>query len=187
MDPSMRNWGIAKATLDIETNDLYVHGLYVISPVKDTNKKTKQNKKDVDRAVSLYAHSIGFLKDSQLSFVEVPHGSQGARAMASYGICCGVLGALSCHTHPPIQVGAFDVKHVVAGSREADKKEVIQWAMDKHPEAPWPMLTRKGVTSVNESKAEHMADAIAAIYAGMHTPQYKQFKETLLGKLCEST
>ena len=44
---------------------------------------------------------------------------------------------------------------------------MIAWAFDKHPEAPW--VLRKEFPL---AKQEHMADAIAIIYAGMVTPAY---------------
>ena len=180
-DPSLKNWGIAKGSLDLETNKLKIDGLFVVNPEVSTGKAVRQNSKDVEAATGLFAHVHHFMKDAKLSFVEVPHGSQSSRAMAGYGICCGVIGSLSCQYAPPIQVNAAEVKLAATGNKEATKKEMIQWAMDKHPEAPWPMNTRKGVTSVNESKAEHMADAIASIYAGMETAQYKQFRNAVLG------
>lgn len=53
------------------------------------------------------------------------------------------------------------------GSKTASKQEMIEWAMHHHPEANWPMKTRNKALSVITGSAEHMADAIAAIHAGL--------------------
>ncbi len=51
---------------------------------------------------------------------------------------------------------------------------MIQWAMVKHPEASWPVYKQNGVLRVSEAKAEHMADAIGAIYAGLASVSFQQ-------------
>ena len=51
---------------------------------------------------------------------------------------------------------------------------MIQWAMKAHPEANWPMYKKNGVMLVSEAQAEHMADAIGAIYAGVRGNSFQQ-------------
>ena len=117
---------------------------------------------------------------AQAIFVEVPHGSQSARAMASYGVCIGVLGALRAMGIPFFEVNATEVKMAAVGNKTATKDEMIAWARLVHPEAPWPTYTQKGVEYVSEAKAEHMADATAAIYAGVRTPAFQQLLPILM-------
>ena len=93
--------------------------------------------------------------------------------MASYGVCIGILGTVANTRVPLIEVNALETRKVITGKKEATKAQAIAWAMAKHPEAPWPTKTVKGVTSVIDSRAEHMADAIAAIYAAMETDTFK--------------
>lgn len=60
------------------------------------------------------------------------------------------------------------------GKKTASKQDMIGWAMDKHPEANWPMYKHKGINTVSEAKAEHMADSIGAIYAGLSSNLFQQ-------------
>jgi hypothetical protein len=46
--------------------------------------------------------------------------------------------------------------------------------MAAHPEANWPMYKQNGVMVVSEAKAEHMADAVAAIHAGISCNTFQQ-------------
>ena len=94
--------------------------------------------------------------------------------MASYGICVGVLGALRATGIPFFEVTPSEVKMSSVGSKTATKKEMIEWATTKHPEANWPTYKEYGVAVINEGKAEHMADATAAIYAGISCNDFQQ-------------
>ncbi|MEZ6841385.1 hypothetical protein ABVN80_15055 [Acinetobacter baumannii] len=104
-----------------------------------------------------------------LLICEVPVGSQSARAMASYGICIGVLS--SCPL-PLIQVTPTEVKLAGTGIKTATKGEMIEAAMNAHPEAKWPMRKIKGVLEPLSSN-EHLADATFAIKAGLDTDEFK--------------
>lgn len=172
-DPSFSNWGLAGGVYESATSKLEISWLDVISPVVNKGKQTRQNSIDLDRAKQLAKGFISWVKRVDLIAAEVPHGSQSARAMASYGVCIGILGTVANTRVPLIEVNAIETRKVITGKKEATKSQAIAWAMDKHPEAPWPMKSVNGVSSVVESKAEHMADAIAAIYAAMETDTFK--------------
>lgn len=166
-DPSLRNWGYAKGVLIPGVNlSLEVSEVGVISPTIPTGKQIRQNSLDLESAMQLATHAIELSQEAQAVFVEVPVGSQSARAMASYGICVGVLGALRASSIPFFEVTPTEVKLASCGNKTATKQQMIAWATQKHPEANWPTYTRKGDQVISEAKAEHMADAIAAIYAG---------------------
>jgi Holliday junction resolvasome RuvABC endonuclease subunit len=94
--------------------------------------------------------------------------------MASYGICVGVLGSLRAAGVPFFEVTPTEVKLAGFGKKTATKEQMISWAVAKHPEANWPTYTRNGVKEVSEAKAEHMADAVAAIYAGIASNPFQQ-------------
>lgn len=173
-DPSLRNWGIAKGTLCLQTMKLTISSVDVINPVLPTGKQVRQNSKDVESAYQLAEGAIAAAKGAQAIFVEVPVGSKSARAMASYGICVGVLGALRAQGIPFFEVTPTEVKLAATGNKTATKKQMIDWATTQHPEANWPFYLRNGEQLISEAKAEHTADAIAAIYAGLRTPQFKQ-------------
>lgn len=176
MDPSLNNWGLAIGTYDVTTKQLDVYELCVTQPVIPEGKQVRNNSKDLARAEQLALAVREILRNDapHATFVEVPIGSQSARAMASYGVCVGVLGGLRATGYPFYEVTPNEVKKVATGRTTATKREMIQWAYDQHPSAPWPFQTKKGVTTIIESKAEHMADAVAAIHAGVRLPQFQQ-------------
>jgi Holliday junction resolvasome RuvABC endonuclease subunit len=173
-DPSLRNWGIAAGTYCSQTREHTVNKIAVTQPVLPTGKQVRQNSKDLVAGNQLAEKALASIEDAQVIFVEVPVGSQSSRAMASYGICVGVLAALRAFNHRFVEVTPTEVKMAAVGKKTATKREMIQWAYDLYPDAGWPMQTKKGVTSIIEGKAEHMADAIAAIHAGVLTEQFNQ-------------
>ena len=173
-DPSLRNWGISKGIYNTETKTLHVYEVSVIQPVLPTGKQVRQNSLDLESAKQLCMSALDAAKGAQAIFVEVPVGSQSARAMASYGICVGVLGALRATGIPFFEVTPTEVKVAAVGYKNATKAEMIQWATAKHPEANWPMYKQNGASVVSEAKAEHMADATGAIHAGLSCNPFQQ-------------
>ncbi len=174
-DPSLRNWGISKGVLTPGlVSQLHIEEVAVINPELPTGKQVRQNSLDLESAKQLCAAALAAAKGAQAIFVEVPVGSQSARAMASYGICVGVLGALRATGIPFFEVTPTGVKMASAGKKTATKLEMIQWAINRHPEANWPVYKQNGEMKVSEAKAEHMADATAAIYAGLACNSFQQ-------------
>ena len=173
-DPSLRNWGLAIGTLNLDTFKLTITKLDVVCAEISKHKQVRQNSLDLESAYQLYQGAVYAAKDAHAVFVEVPVGSQSARAMASYGICVGVLGALRANNRSFYEVTPTEVKMASYGSKTASKEQMIKWAMFKHPEANWPMKKENGINSVVMCKAEHMADAIGAIYAGITSNLFKQ-------------
>ena len=174
MDPSLRNWGLASCNYDPSTGKLTVLDLQVIRPVLSTQKQVRQNSLDLSSGQQLYHGAESMVRNANITFAEVPVGSQSARSMASYGVCCGVLGALRATRKNFIEVSPQEVKLAGAGNKTATKQEMINWAKAKHPEAPWPMIKNKGQLVSNDSLAEHMADAIATVYAGIASDPFQQ-------------
>lgn len=173
-DPSLRNWGMASAHYSLESGTLTVEKLDLINPVLPTGKQIRQNSFDLESAKQLYSHALAFAEGAHAVFVEVPVGSQSARAMASYGICVGVLGALRSSGLAMFEVTPTEVKLAGPGNKTATKQQMIQWATAKHPEAKWPTFKQHGISTISESKAEHMADAVAAIHAGIACNLFRQ-------------
>ena len=175
-DPSLRNWGIAEGILDRSSSTLQIQKVSVINPVLPTGKQVRQNSMDLESAKQLCKAALDAAKGAQAIFVEVPVGSQSARAMASYGICVGVLGALRATGIPFFEVTPTEVKVAAVGYKNATKADMIKWATEKHPEANWPTYNERGQTLISEAKAEHMADATAAIYAGLVCNSFQQMR-----------
>lgn len=174
MDPSYRNWGYSVGELDPNEGTLELTDVGVIQPVSIESKQVRTSSKDLDRTEQLVRPLIKLLKEADAIFVEVPVGSKSASAMKGYGVCIGVLGALRALGYAFVEVTPMDVKLISVGSKTASKKQMIEWAVGSYPDAPWPRQTVKGVTSVIASKAEHMADSVAAIHAGAQTPEFQR-------------
>lgn len=173
-DPSLRNWGLAVGTYDLDSKQLTIERLELTNPELSKGKQVRQNSLDLEAGYQLYKGAVTAAEGAHAVFVEVPVGSQSARAMASYGVCVGVLGALRANGIPFFEVTPTEVKLAGAGTKTATKQEMISWAMTAHPEANWPTYKQKGSIVVSEAKAEHMADAIAAIYAGLSSNTFQQ-------------
>lgn len=164
LDPSFRNWGLSKATYDTDSKKLSVYYGEVITSEHDLY--TKQNQKDLYSACLLTEKlKQHWTNDIDLVCIELPHGSQSARAMVSYGVVLGVLSHfLYLDTHNCI-VSALQVKGIV-GNNKASKKEVIQWVKDNHTEFTLPKAL---------NKAEHIADSIVAIHAVLQSKKFEDY------------
>lgn len=171
LDPSLRNWGVAAGLLDTETGKITLKSLQVIKAVVPEGKQVRQNSKDLATAQQLMAGLLPYIQQKpHLIFAEVPIGSQSARAMASYGVCVGVLGSIRAHGIPFFEVTPNEVKMATVGIKTATKQQMIEWALIEQPDAPWPIKGGKIVAGT----AEHMADAYAAIVAGLSSNEYRQ-------------
>lgn len=181
-DPSMRNWGIAVADLDLESGLLDEPTLSIIQPRDEKSKQVRKNSKDLALAKQLFEGAFNVAKTCKVVFVEVPVGSQSARAMASYGVCVGVLGSLAGLGINIIEVSPEENKRVLTGNKHATKESMIKAALTLHPTTNWPRQERNGATFKKgdlKGEAEHVADAIGAIYAGCATPTFQTLLKLL--------
>ncbi len=179
IDPSLRNFGIVTADLDIEDFSFNITEMKLVES-EDNAKKQKtvrKNSDDLRRAKLLHTGLVKACEGASFAFVEVPVGSQSARAMASYGICVGVLAACPI---PMIQVTPTEVKLAGTGIKTATKDEMIQAAVALHPYAPWLVRKSKGeLVLINDN--EHLADACFAIKAGISSEQFRSAIALLRG------
>lgn len=173
-DPSLTHWGIASGELDLTTGYLEKLTLSILEPEKLTKKQVRQNSCDLHVAEQLASAALEAVEGCKAIFVEVPVGSQSARAMASYGVCVGILGAIRARGHELIEVSPTEVKVAFTGNKNATKQQMIEQALLLYPEANFPCHRGK-ITA----KAEHAADAIAAIHAGVHTPLFQNLMRLL--------
>jgi len=180
-DPSLKNWGIAEAILDLQDGMLSTPTLSLVNPRDDagTKKKVRVNSLDLEKAEQLASGTFAAASRAKVVFVEVPVGSQSARAMASYGICIGILGSLRSKGIEIIEVTPTENKMIFTGSKTATKDDMIQKAIQLYPNANWPIDNRKGKGGIIMGEAEHMADAIAAIHAGVQTPVFQNLMRLL--------
>lgn len=176
MDPSLSHWGIASSELDLTTGFLDTPVLEVVEPEKLTHKQVRQNSTDLFVADQLAVQALAAARAAKVVFVEVPVGSQSARAMASYGVCVGILGAIRAEGIQLIEVTANEVKSAFTGCKNATKQQMVETALDRYPDANFPRYKKNGKGFKKGevmSTAEHVADAIGAIHAGVNTPMFQ--------------
>jgi Holliday junction resolvasome RuvABC endonuclease subunit len=169
-DPSIRNWGIATATVDVDTLEVAIASIELVETEKDQAKTVRRSSDDLRRATELHDGMVAACKDGiVLAMAEIPTGTQSASGMKSNGICIGVLAACPL---PLIEVNPTEVKMAAIGKKNASKSEMIEWAMTKYPTLNWLTRTVKG-KRVPLNDNEHLADAIATIHAGVKTALFQ--------------
>ena len=167
LDPSLSNFGMCKGIAlfkegVIKPHKVIVEKISLVTTKTDSSTQYK-NEDDLRRARELGSAMLEFFNEVDNIYVEMPVGSQSARAMASYGICVGVVAALGKRV---IRVSAKNVKLIATGNPQASKKDMIKWATRMYPELPWLRSKLKGEQVLTNAN-EHAADAIATLYAGL--------------------
>ena len=157
MDPSLNNWGIAVMSYDPLLNVLELNQVDVIKTKPIMKSKLRKSIQDLNRAKTLIDGVYEYVKEADVVVVELPHGSQSAESMKSYGICIALTAALTSLDIPFIYMTALDVKKVV-GDKTASKESIISWVENKHP----------GILSKYKNSAEHQADATVVVYAALN-------------------
>lgn len=171
IDPSFRNFGIARMLLDTDTLKLEIEDLILLETEgKATKDKSlRKNSDDLRRANELQKGFFEGVEGCTVAFAEIPSGAQSARAAYSFGLC---LGLLACCPVPLYQVQVSDAKRAAVGTRTASKEEMIEWAAGQWPKAPWRTYKRKGQILMTDSN-EHMADACAIATAGIGLTEFQ--------------
>ena len=164
----MTHWGIAEGQLNLTDGTLSNLVLETVETEKSKEKQVRVNSSDLQRAEDLASRVIPIAKRNKVVFIECPVGSQSANGMKAYGLVIGILGAVRALGIPVIEVTAKESKLIFTGDKNASKAQMIAKAVEFYPEANFPRY--RGEVA---SKAEHVADAIAAIHAGVNTPVFK--------------
>lgn len=162
-DPSLRHWGYAEAIWSDDVFEITNTGTIHTQPSRSS--KHPKGYYDVQSAFILYNQLIDLVSDKDIVTIELPVGSQSSRAATAMGICFGLIGALK-HANPNIVfVTPMDVKKVVRtdSQHKPSKLDVIEWVLRYHPDLDIPL----------KDSSQHMCDAIAAIYAATHKPEFK--------------
>lgn len=186
VDPSLNNWGFSYGYISISPDSPIsleiVHGQVIQNKSKPSKIKQPKNVIDMNRASEIYIEMLTHLKTFKpyYVFVELPYGSQSSRAMMSAGLCTGVMGSLAEGYNTRYEVVTpRTCKKVTVGSLTASKEEMIKWVVDNHPEYSLPTRMLNGERVINSSQAEHIADSVAAIHAGILHKTYKSIIEEL--------
>lgn len=170
VDAAFSNFGTARLMLDTETSKFTVERLYLIETDRQVNKVVRQNSDDLRRAKELVQKFHRELEGCAVCFAEVPSGGKSARAVYGFGIAVGVLAGSPV---PVIQVQPAETKLATVGTKTASKEEMIEWAVENYPSAPWIRRKFKGRMELT-GKNEHLADALAIAHAGIETDQFQQ-------------
>lgn len=178
LDPSMSNFGMVRGRLNIVTGTFSIIDIQLTTTAPDNKnkKKVRKNSDDLERARKLQEAMKSFSEHCDLVCVEIPVGSQSARAMASYGMCIGILSSIDV---PLIQVTPTEVKLAATHNKLATKADMIKWATELYPKAGWLTRTVKGKQEFTNAN-EHLADAVAAIHAAVRTEQFTAVRNMLL-------
>lgn len=165
VDPALRNLGMAIADYDVyEKRIMSVEKIQLVTTEKGKGK-TRRNADDFTRARVFETALSKWAGIADCVIAEMPTGSQSARASHCAGIVLGTLAGLRT---PLIQVQPSETKMVVG--KNAEKAEIIQWAVDKYPQLPW-IRTRGKISPQNE----HIADAVAVLTVGVELKSFKEF------------
>lgn len=174
LDAAFANVGLAFGSIHFESagfsQRIEVEDLELIKTQQNKvdKKVVRKNSDDLRRAREIVTGIEAAIKDKEIDLVcvEVPVGAQSARAAWTLGMVVGILASIRC---PLIEVTPREVKLAV-GDKFAEKQEIIAWATKLHPAAPWPRQRDRIITG----SAEHLADAVASIYAGVATEEFKR-------------
>lgn len=169
LDPALRNFAIVLADIEVETGNVRITDMNLTVTQKDPNKLVRTNSSDLRRATELHGALKTMCSGVQVIFSEIPSGAQSANAAKAFGIAIGVIAAAPA---PVIQLLPKEVK-TVTGIPNASKGEMINWAVNKHPDAAW-LKRKRGGNLVLTNANEHLADAVATIHAGIFTDQFSQ-------------
>lgn len=170
LDGSKANFGIAKLDYDTTTDTLHVAGLRLIKTEKTKIKGVRISSDNLRRGQEIAVALREELADCALAFAEIPSGAQSADAAYAFGM---VVGLYSCITIPLVEVTPSETKLAAVGTRTASKDEIINWAAERFPDAPWLRVKRGGVMVPTKAN-EHLADAVAIAHAGIRLPVFRQ-------------
>jgi hypothetical protein len=171
VDPALRNLGFARIVLSTEGGAMSVEGLRLVQTENGAGKTVRKNSDDIRRAAEAWEAMCQEADWADLVAAEIPSGTQSARGAMSNGISLGLLAALG-RLKPLIQVSAAEAKRVATGRRTASKDEMIAWATNLYPHAPWLKRKLKGEVRLLDAN-EHLADAVAIGMAATHTVEFR--------------
>lgn len=170
LDGSLTNFGIARLTYDTLTGALEVTDLKLVKTEKSTQKSVRVSSDRLRRSREIAEVLRSELADAAVIFAEVPTGAQSSDAAFAFGIVVGLYASIP---NPLVEVSPSETKMAAVGTKTASKQEMINWAVEKFPDANWRTVKRAGQLQPTLDN-EHLADAVAIAHAGICTPQFKQ-------------
>jgi Holliday junction resolvasome RuvABC endonuclease subunit len=174
IDSSLANTGAAIGIIE-KDKSVTVKGISLHETKKTSNKQIRASSDTIQRGRSTFKFILAAIQYWQpdFIFVETPSGSQSSAGMKSYGMTCQLIAGLD---PKPIEVTPDEVKKASVGNKTASKKEMMEWAYNLFPDLEWDMNKSTGQL---KNKNEHMADAIAIVYAGIKTDDFVRVFEII--------
>lgn len=173
LDGSLTNFGIAVASVEVGTSDFEVHHL-ILSRTKPSKVKGVRKSSDDLARFRQHVNVIHDLIDAydvKFAVGEVPSGAQDARAAFAFGGITALLASLPVKL---IEVSPTEVKIAATGVKHAEKEDIIKWAYGAYPNANWIVSNKSNALNLRTPEGkylalsnEHLADAIAALKAGL--------------------
>lgn len=167
-DPSLTSWGLALVEVDVDTLEMKPLAIDCITTEKSKNKTIRASSDKLLRARKLSHEYAAWEKKANLNAAEIPSGAQSANAAYAFGL---VVGVISGHSKPLIEVTPTEVKKTVTGYNTASKEEMVEWATDLFPDLPWK--PGKAYLGKYAKVNEHMADALAIVYTAARTETFR--------------
>lgn len=179
LDGAVANFGIAIMTYDTDTETLDVADLLLNKTEKTKTKVIRASSDDLRRSQEQAEFVRKAIANSAIVFGEVPSGGQDAKATRAFGIVTGIYASI---IKPFQEVNPREVKIAAVGTGTASKQEMIEWAVEKFPNAPWRRAKNNGAKFKKgdlTADNEHLADAVAIGHAGIKTPAFQQMLSML--------
>ena len=172
IDSSLANTGVAIGNIT-PRRQITIESIHLSTTEKTKKKQVRASSDTIARCRKTYdfIHALIEKHEPQVVFVETPSGSQSSAGMKSYGATCQLIAGIS---PAPIQVTPDEVKVAFMDSKTASKKDIIEKAYTIFPNLKWCWHAGK-----LQAKNEHMADAIAIVYAGSLTEDFSRLSQLL--------
>lgn len=170
LDGSLRNFGVVKGYYDTESEQLSIGDMHILKTEKGKNKQVRASSDNLSRAQSIAEGLRPLLSDCAVVFLEVPSGGQSYAAVLGFGIVIGLYASI---TSPVVEVSPSETKLAAVGTKTASKQEMIEWAVEKFPNANWRRRKLKGKMVITNDN-EHLADSVGIMHAGISTPSFRQ-------------
>lgn len=181
LDPGLGKTGYAIAEADTATQTISrVVAIGTLETEKSKLRTVRKTSDDLRRAKEHAAALQQVLAQAQIDLIatEMVTTTPYTYPTFSFGVMIGILASLH---HPIIEVLPYEAKAAATGNNKASKREVISWALGLPmlSTVNWPITRRANnlklsFRGANVAKiAEHPADALAVIQAGLRTEQLR--------------
>jgi len=187
IDPSLTHTGYCVVDVDHASRSIVqVIEKGTVVTAKSKSKTVRRSSDDVARAHAIATTLQDVIDRNRIKIAcaEIPSGGQSASAAKAFGISIGILASLRI---PLIEVSPMEVKMASAGSRVADKEDIVRWAVNLTREDPiewnttpkandWAIEWKGGFVT---KTVEHEADSIAGVAAAIASNEFRQLSGML--------